>query len=521
NTDKIASVNDATNQPTTCQYDQNGAVTAITKESTAGIEYYPYSGLPKRFTGDGYTTEILYDENNNRLKKTVFKDGQGEERKIYVHGAGGISEEITGQRSVKYLHGVSGIGAVSSNGIDYSVITDRLGYVRVVAECERIIQAYHYKPFGEAIKIVEESVLVNYLFGGYELDGETGLYNAKARLYSPELFRFLSTDPQAEFASPYLFCGNDPFALMDISGEASWIGALIGTVVGIAMTIGLTVLTMGAAAPVAVAAFGAGGTSIVTATGAAAATTATGIVAATSTAKIVGITAYSIGMTTTIAAASGLASQWIASEIDGEPMTAADAGSILFNSVITGLVFGGAATLISGVGKFVAEGSKVAGKYVAQGAILSLVNSGVRAAVSPVNDLISGNPVGSSAGAAAGFGAASAVLTTFSVPAANRIAPTPGLANDAISTTIWAALDPEQYYDIAAEAVDAGETTAVYESYAVGGKTYVNGQDKVQQERVNNEQLVQMYSCFGSGKEAGNLYSPRYFATRGFGQKLV
>ncbi len=524
-TDKVVScqtVEDQTDAGQTAdyQYDPNGSVTSYkTANQSTTIEYYPYSGLPRRFTGRDYSAEIRYDENNNRLQKTVTKNGQAPYSKSYRYEGNKVSEEISNGRRLKYLRGITGIQAVSADGIDYSVITDRLGYVKVVAECEKIIQAYHYKPFGETVKIIEESPLVNFLFGGYELDPETGLYNAQSRLYSPDIFRFLSVDPESEFASPYLFCGNDPFALVDGNGASSWIGVLIGAIVGIVLTIGLTVLTMGASAPLAVAAFGTGGTTIVSSS--AAATTG---VAATSAAKIAGIVAYNIAMTTAVASISSFAAQGVTSLIDGEPMTVGDVYSNLFGSFITGLVFGGAGTLISGVGKFVVETAdrtlKKAGKYLAQGAILSLVNSGTSAATSPVNDILSGEtPSPENAAVSGGFGVISALLTTFSEPIASGVKNE--LAKDALATTFWAGLEPMNVYDTVIAATDAGEAEEVHESYAVGDKTYVNSNDKTHQVTLKAERTMQNYACFGNDSTARNLYSPRFFATRGFGQKLV
>ena len=229
--------------------------------------------------------------------------------------------------STKYIHGTGGLQALSHGEKNYFVITDRLGYTRVVAECKKIIQAYHYKPFGEAVKVIQESELVNLLFGGYELDKETGLYYAKSRIFDPDSYRFLSPDPDGEFPSPYIFCGNDPFAVIDENGERSWYAALIGTVIGIVLTIGLSVLTMGAAAQAAIAVFGAGGTSIT---------------AATTAAKTAAIVAYNTAMTFAVTAVSGFAAEGVKSLIDGEPYTASSVYDMLLGATASTLVFGGA-----------------------------------------------------------------------------------------------------------------------------------------------------------------------------------
>ncbi len=64
-----------------------------------------------------------------------------------------------------------------------------------------------------------------HLYTGQEVDGETGLYNYNARLYSPELGRFISadsiipdpTDPQS--LNRYSYVRNDPINAIDPTGH--------------------------------------------------------------------------------------------------------------------------------------------------------------------------------------------------------------------------------------------------------------------------------------------------------------
>ncbi len=149
-----------------------------------------------------------------------------------------------------------------------------------------------------------------------------------------------------------------------------------------------------------------------------------------------------------------------------------------------------------------------------------MVNSGTSAAASPVSDLISGEaPNPENVAASAGFGVLSALLTTFSVPVASGVKH--DIAQEALGTAFWAGLEPTNFYDIGMAAVDAGEAEEVHESYTVGEKTYVNSRDQTHQVPVKAEQTVQKYACFGNNSAINNLYSPRFFATRGFGQKLI
>lgn len=510
------------------KYDKNGAAIKITKDngSEVGIEYYRCSGLPKQVTACGVTSRFIYDENNRRIRKDSYKDGELVESGVYFYHDSRLSEEIRDSTPIKYIYGESGLAAVSKGGTDYSVITDRLGYTRAVAECRKIIQAYHYKPFGEAIKVIQDSDLVRLLFGNYEFDSLAGLYHAGARYYDPSSYRFLSTDLEGEFTSPYIFCGNDPFSMHDETGQSSWFAALIGAVVGVVLTVGLTVLTMGAGAPVACAVFGAGGTTIT---------------AATTAAKTAAIVAYQTAMSFSIAAASGFASEGVKCLIDGEPFTAASAYNILLSSAASSLVFGGAGTLLSSVGKFAVApgdaGMVLAKKYMSQGAILSLINSGVSASESPLGDMINKDPIsGKGVLENAGFGALSGALNVLVSAGAesNVLDIKKDIVKDTVYGTISSVSDPGMYYQIAVEAADSGSSDGIYDGYSVGAKAYVRKNGSADAALLKTSQVVHAYACFGNSNSTGshaaftdnrypclNIISPRYFSTRGFGQKLI
>jgi len=59
-----------------------------------------------------------------------------------------------------------------------------------------------------------------YKFTGHEDDDEAGLdiYHANARGYDPVLGRFMQMDPLLEFASPYVYVGNNPLSFTDPTG---------------------------------------------------------------------------------------------------------------------------------------------------------------------------------------------------------------------------------------------------------------------------------------------------------------
>ena len=71
-----------------------------------------------------------------------------------------------------------------------------------------------------------------YMFTGRRYDDETGLYYYRARMYYPELGRFMQPDPLGYWNSMnlYLYCFNNPLIYVDPHGE--WITSAVGGAVG-------------------------------------------------------------------------------------------------------------------------------------------------------------------------------------------------------------------------------------------------------------------------------------------------
>ncbi len=207
-----------------------------------GITYfYSASGLVTKVQGNSSSVEFFYDDRGNRIKK-VSTSGTISTTTFYVRDALGKPLAVYSNNSLEHpVFGASRIGVAKRTIGQTSLaqqnyfyeLTDHLGNVRAVVQKNSSGNAValvktDYYPFGMPMPSRNVQGDYRYAYQGQEKDSETGMEAFELRLWDSRIGRWLTTDPYAQYSSPYLGMGNNPITLIDPDGGFdTWFGAFL------------------------------------------------------------------------------------------------------------------------------------------------------------------------------------------------------------------------------------------------------------------------------------------------------
>jgi len=161
------------------------------------------------------TDEGSYGE----VSEAQFCESQGGDYKRYVYDGDQIIAEYDNSGTLlrKYVYG-SGIDEpvcmIAAGGTKYYYHFDGLGSVIALSNTSGgIVERYSYDVFGEPNRV--SAVGNPYMFTGRVYDPNTGLYDYRARVYKPQIGRFLQTDPIQASLNLYTYCENNPVNWID------------------------------------------------------------------------------------------------------------------------------------------------------------------------------------------------------------------------------------------------------------------------------------------------------------------
>jgi len=199
----------------TFDYDNNGNMKSDGKRIIA----YNFENMPTSITSANSVVNYTYDGNGKRVKKALPTSAT-----VYIDNL----YECSNGYCDKHIYDGNGRIAIETESQTFYHHSDHLGSTSIVTNASgNKLESIAYYPFGET-RLDNSSVFLNYKYTGQELDKETQLYNYNARLYDPELGRFISADSIVpEPANPqslnrYSYVINNPLLYTDPTGHDFW-----------------------------------------------------------------------------------------------------------------------------------------------------------------------------------------------------------------------------------------------------------------------------------------------------------
>ena len=159
-----------------------------------------------------------YDHENNKLTREC--DGNVIYYMYDFEGKLLYEKSDTTCRSYVYL-GTRLIGFYEGEN-QYYAITDETGSVRKICEGETEVWCGTYSPFGKLMS-TEGDLEFTALFGGKEIDADTGLTYHWNRWRNEDGNAFISEDPQRDGYNWYGYVNANPFRYVDSNGLESYV----------------------------------------------------------------------------------------------------------------------------------------------------------------------------------------------------------------------------------------------------------------------------------------------------------
>ncbi|HWH85803.1 MAG TPA: RHS repeat-associated core domain-containing protein [Pseudomonas sp.] len=244
-------------EPVTLEYDANGRM--IRDDQARTLAYDVFGRLVQVTRAGGEVARGFHYDGLDRIVE--LSQPRLSDMQRYYHNAK-VSSEIRGNdsRSIVrhggYLLGQQQLGAEAGNRI---FGTDQQQSVLTQLHGERWDDCA-YSPYGH--RPGEGGLFSLAGFNGEQRDAATGLYllGNGYRAYSPTLMRFTSPDSMSPFAAgglnAYAYCLGDPVNRVDPTGHVSW-QSIAGIALGF-LGIVASIVTLGAATPLALLAMGLG-----------------------------------------------------------------------------------------------------------------------------------------------------------------------------------------------------------------------------------------------------------------------
>jgi RHS repeat-associated protein len=217
-------------------WDEDGRTTASTRLQISQVVYDPALALPASVAWQQTGQRFAYDAAGRRVWSE--QTGLSARRTVYGTDPAPLAEISGDDAPRQYVFGPGGAVMALEGADSYALLTDHLGSVRWVGASDGTTEAaFDYLPYGELADTAGAAPeRWSRRYTGQQQD-PTGLYDFGARWYDPWLARFWTPDPAGQFASPYVYAGNQPFDAVDEDGEIAFlvvlaIAALVGAVIG-------------------------------------------------------------------------------------------------------------------------------------------------------------------------------------------------------------------------------------------------------------------------------------------------